>query len=180
MRRVWAGGAVAVLVALGAAWFWSSGAPAAVPGIAVAPPTLVEVAGLTVHVAGAVADPGLVEVPQGARVADAVAAAGGTLRTADVAALNLAAPVRDGEQIHVPEHIAAGEPGGRTDDGRVRINTADAAELEELPGVGPVLAGRIVAFREQAGPFATVEDLLDVPGIGEATLAGLRDVVVVP
>lgn len=144
-------------------------------------PEAVSDAGITVHVSGAVFGPGLVELLPGARVADAVAAAGGTLRTADLAALNLAAPVRDGEQIRVPELAIASNGGvAIVDDGLVRINDADATGLEALPGVGPVLAGRIVAVREESGPFATVEDLLDVPGIGEATLAGLRDVVAVP
>jgi competence protein ComEA len=140
---------------------------------------------ITVHVAGAVRRPGLVRVRHQARVADAVAAAGGAAPQADLSGLNLAAPLGDGDQVVVP---LRGDSGGGTagvggrpnDDGRVRINTATEQELEQIPGVGPVLAGRIAAHREQYGPFAVVEDLLDVPGIGEAKLAALRDAVVVP
>jgi competence protein ComEA len=127
--------------------------------------------------------PGLVQVPDGARIADVVAAAGGSTRDADLAAVNLAAPVRDGEQIVIP--AATGDPavervGALLSDGRVRLNSASSDELEHLPGVGPVLADRIAAYREEHGPFAVVEDLLDVPGIGEAKLATLRDSVALP
>ena len=143
---------------------------------------------------GAVANPGVVSVPSGARVADAVAAAGGVDRSADVTAINLAAPLADGDQVVVPQAPAgaegrtwpdrrrwalAGRSSGGTGD-KVALNQAGPAELETLPGVGPVIAQRIVAHREANGPFRAVEDLLDVPGIGEATLAGFRDLVVVP
>lgn len=135
---------------------------------------------ITVHVSGAVAEPGLVSVPREARVADAVAAAGGALASARLDHLNLAASVRDGEQIVVP--AAGNEQGaaGVVDDTRVRVNEASATGLEALPGVGPVLAARIAAYRDAHGPFATIEDLLDVPGIGEGKLAAIRDVAVVP
>lgn len=133
---------------------------------------------ITVHVSGAVAAPGLVEVAPTARVADVIAAAGGATADAAPGSINLAAAVRDGEQVVVP---AAGTGQvGPVDDGLVRVNSATAAELEEIPGVGPVLAGRIVAAREDRGGFATVEDLLDVAGIGEAKLASLRPYVVIP
>jgi competence protein ComEA len=127
----------------------------------------------------------LVELAIGARTADAIAAAGGVVPGADIGALNLAAPVRDGEQVRVPSTLptsAAGGGGGGDppDDGLVHVNTADAAGLQALPGVGPVLAARIVAHREQDGPYGTVEDLLDVAGIGEARLAALRDAVAIP
>ena len=134
---------------------------------------------MTVHVSGAVAEPGLVSLQSGSRVADAVVAAGGALPGADLGSLNLAAPLVDGQQLVVPYLVPTnGVP--VASDGRVRINTADAAALEGLPGVGPVLAQRIVAHRDAHGPFATVEDLLDVPGIGESKLAALRDSVIVP
>jgi competence protein ComEA len=117
-------------------------------------------------------------------VADAVAAAGGLLPGAATTGVNLAAPLSDGEQVVIPGP-EGGEPGsgvatGRGDDGKVHLNRATAGDLETLPGVGPVLAERIIEYREQHGPFTTVEDLLDVPGIGEAKLAALRDRVVVP
>lgn len=140
---------------------------------------------LTVHVAGWVAAPGLYELVAGARVADAVAAAGGLLPGADTSGVNLAAVLVDGEQVVIP---GPGPPGGTpvapgaggTEDGIVHLNRATVAELETLPGVGPVLAERIVEYRDQHGPFTAVEDLLDVPGIGEAKLAALRDRVAVP
>ncbi len=134
---------------------------------------------MTVHVGGWVATPGLVELVEGARVADAIAAAGGTLPGAGIAALNLAATLVDGEQVLVPgpegsdsTEAASGEGGGP-----IQLNRATAAELDELPGIGPVIAQRIVDYRETKGPFQTVEDLLDVPGIGEAKLASIRDLV---
>jgi competence protein ComEA len=136
---------------------------------------------ITVHVAGLVSRPGLVELPEGSRVADAVAAAGGLLPGARAEAINLAAALSDGQQIVVPEAdgdrpaTSAGTP-----DGKVHLNQATASELDSLPGVGPVIAERIVSYREENGPFETIEDLLDVPGIGEAKLADLRDHVQVP
>ncbi len=136
---------------------------------------------ITVHVAGEVALPGLVVVAGDARVADAVAAAGGSARGADLTAVNLAAPLQDGEQIVIPS-VRDGERelGAIDGDGRVRVNRASATELEALPGVGPVLAARIAAYRDEHGPFRTVEDLLDVAGIGEGKLATLRDAVALP
>lgn len=151
---------------------------------------------VVVHVSGAVASPGVVALPPAARVADAIAAAGGSADDAAVDALNLARVLVDGERIHVPttsEAAAAppgtldgtgpggtatpGPPAGRLPDGRVDLDTADAATLEELPGVGPVLAGRIVAFRDEIGRFEESAQLREVSGIGEATWAGLRDLV---
>lgn len=132
---------------------------------------------VTVHVSGAVTRPGLVTLEFESRVADAVLAAGGATADAELGALNLAAPVGDGTRLVVPSSVAAGHTSG---DGMVRINSAPASELETLAGVGPVLAGRIVAHREANGSFETVEDLLGVPGIGEAKLAAIRDSVMVP
>lgn len=152
------------------------------PPIPVRPAVVADEPGeITVHVSGAVTQPGLVTVPANARIADAVAAAGGALPAARLGSLNLAAPIRDGQLILVPALDGSPTPGlpegVRT---TVRVNTATADELEQLPGVGPVLAERIVAHREARGPFGVVEDLLDVPGIGEAKLASLRDHVLVP
>lgn len=148
---------------------------------------------VVVHVAGAVVRPGLVTLPGGGRVADAVQAAGGLRPDADPDRLNLAAPVRDGERVAVP---VVGQPlpaaavgpgdgvaGGSGADGApaapVDLNTADAAELEHLPGVGPATAAAIVAHREASGPFRSVDDLLDVRGIGDAKLEALRAAVTV-
>ncbi|MCP4303285.1 MAG: ComEA family DNA-binding protein [bacterium] len=135
---------------------------------------------ITVHVAGEVVAPGLVEVASGSRVADAVAAAGGSTRSADLTRVNLAAELRDGQQIVIPGPATATSGGAIEQDGSVRINTASVGELEQLPGVGPVLAERIAAYRDDHGPFAAVEDLLDVPGIGEGKLETLRDAVALP
>jgi competence protein ComEA len=136
---------------------------------------------ITVHVAGAVRSPGLVTLRAGDRVAHAVAAAGGALAVADLSVLNLAATVGDGDQVTVPvkgEQPTASASSGARDDGLVDVNHASVADLEFLPGVGPVLAQRIFDYRKEHGPFATVEDLLDVPGIGEGKLASLRDALV--
>lgn len=133
---------------------------------------------ITVHVSGWVIMPGLVELRQGARVAAAIEAAGGTRTGARTEMLNLAQIVVDGQRIDVPGPGQATTP--VADDGKVPINEADAASLEALPGVGPVLAARIVAHREEHGPFQTPEDLLDVPGIGESKLDSLRDMIRAP
>jgi competence protein ComEA len=176
-------GLVLAAVAVGA--FMGRGEPA-IP-TSTAPAAMVPVSTvsetLVVHVSGMVLSPGVVHVPAGAIVADVVAAAGGLITGASVDHINLAAPVSSGEHIVVPgaDDGAASPPGavGAGDTGGpVSLNNATAAELEALPGVGPVLAERIVAFRTQNGPFDVVEDLLEVSGIGEAKLAALRDVVV--
>lgn len=178
--RYWAGVAgLAALVLLAALWFGKS-APAAIP-LLVDSSAETPAGTITVHVAGEVLSPGLVEIPADGRVADAVAAAGGGTRGADLSGLNLAASLHDGEQVVVPGASATGVTAGAVaPDGRVSVNRASADELEELPGVGPVLASRIASFRDDNGPFVTVEDLLDVPGIGEGKLAGLRDFVAIP
>jgi len=137
---------------------------------------------LVVYVSGWVATPGVVEVAEGSIVADAVSAAGGALEGALLESINLAASVLDGDHIQIPgpDGLADAFGGGTPDDGRIALNRADAAELEALPGVGPVLAERIVAYREANGPYQTAEDLLEVSGIGEAKLASIRDLIVVP
>lgn len=140
--------------------------------------TVDEAAGVYVHVSGAVREPGLYRVPPGSRVLDAIAAAGGFADDADQAAVNLARPVSDGEQLHLPTPAEAEKAGGAAvDGGAVDVNRADASALETLPGIGPALAARIVAWREEHGPFGSVDDLLAVAGIGDKVLAGLRDLV---
>ena len=148
----------------------------------------------TVHVTGAVADPGLVVLPVGSRVGDAVVAAGGLVGGAQDERINLARPVVDGEHVHVPREgeelppagpaLEGVEPGGVTGgagsvDGRVDINRAGTAELETLPGIGPARAAQIVAHREQHGPFAAPGDLRAVSGIGEVIFQGLAELVTV-
>ncbi|MCR2811764.1 helix-hairpin-helix domain-containing protein [Microbacterium sp. zg.Y1090] len=148
------------------------------------PSVLGDASAVYVHVSGAVAAPGLYVLESGARVVDAVAAAGGFGADADRAAVNLARPVGDGEQLHVPvvgEAPAAGAAGpagpAGGGDGRVNLNTADLTALDTLPRIGPALAQRILDWREQNGRFTSIEDLLAVPGIGEKMLAALRDLV---
>lgn len=137
-----------------------------------------------VHVAGAVAHPGVWELPAEARVIDAVDAAGGLTGDADASRVNLAAPAADGSQIYIPAHGETPPPVTGADEattdgepGLVDLNTAGATELETLPGIGPATAAAIIDHRERNGVFAAVEDLLDVRGIGEAKLAQLRDLV---
>jgi competence protein ComEA len=156
---------------------------AATPSVGVAAESAAPV---VVSVVGSVARPGLVTLPEGARVADAVAAAGGLLPDADPASVNLAAVVSDGQQVAVGVPGAGVVGGGASDGsgaaggaGPVDLNAATAAELDALPGIGPVLAQRIVEHRERNGPFRSVEQLDDVPGIGPTTYAELAEMVTV-
>jgi competence protein ComEA len=174
-------------------------ASAAGPAGAAAPTTATTAGRVVVHAAGAVVSPGVYELDAGARVADAVAAAGGLAADADADRLNLAGPVADGARVYVPrtgEEVPAeigvevpngstdgaggggGAPGG-TAAGPVDLNRADVALLDTLPGVGPATAQAIVAHRDEHGPFTSVDQLIDVRGIGEAKLAQLRDLVTV-
>jgi competence protein ComEA len=154
----------------------ATGAPAtSSPGLV---PILVDVAGWVRH-------PGVYEFHDGDRVIDAIDAAGGARRGAALDALNLAAPLADGTQILVPRREASESAGSATSvDGgatpsKVNINSASAVELEALPGIGEVIAQEILDYRTANGPFASVDDLLDVSGIGEVTLENIRDLVTV-
>lgn len=143
------------------------------------------VAATVVHVAGQVARPGIVRLAPGGRVVDAIEAAGGPLAEADLAAVNLARPVVDGEQVFVPrpgEAVPAAASGGvggpgpaGVGEGPIDLNAADAAMLESLPGVGPVLAERIVSWRTEHGRFTSVDELGEVSGIGEKLLGQIRE-----
>ncbi|GLI29046.1 hypothetical protein ARHIZOSPH14_32880 [Agromyces rhizosphaerae] len=164
---------------------WSGGggtveAPADGPAPATESSVVLEEPVLLVHVAGAVRRPGLVQLAQGARVVDAIAAAGGLAEDAAADAVNLARPVADGEQLVVPVvgEAADAAPPGVSGDGRVRLSTADQATLETLPGIGPALAQRIIDWRAANGGFSDVEQLREVAGIGEVTLGRLRELVV--
>ncbi|MDY6794190.1 MAG: ComEA family DNA-binding protein [Actinomycetota bacterium] len=140
--------------------------------------TLEEPRELTVHVAGAVSQPGVYRLEEGDRVVDAVEEAGGPLPEADLDGLNLAQEVQDGQKVVIPQR---GEPDGEAtkdeSSDRVCLNGASQDELEELPGIGPKLAGRIIAYREKNGGFRNVEELKQVAGIGDKKLAELRDLV---
>ncbi|MFB8387406.1 helix-hairpin-helix domain-containing protein [Microbacterium sp. NPDC055910] len=136
---------------------------------------------LYAHVSGAVVAPGLYVLHPGARVVDAIAAAGGFVDGAARDAVNLARPLSDGEQVVVPKE--GDEPASAdiapVTDGRVNLNVADATTLETLPRVGPAIAQRIIEWREQHGRFTSVDDLLAVAGIGDKMLESLRDLVTV-
>lgn len=138
---------------------------------------------LTVHVAGGVRNPGLYELPSGSRVADAIEKAGGVAEAGITDDINLARVIEDGEKITValrgatPEQALEGpdERAGR----KINVNTADVTLLEELPGVGPELAERIVEYRRKNGPFADVEELDNVEGIGPGKLDSIRDLATI-
>jgi len=132
-----------------------------------------------VYVSGAVQYPDVYTLPPGSIVKDALLAAGGAVAEADLASINLARPVADGEQVHVPRtgeqnpvRLPSVEP---LPVGKVNINTADRAALEALPGIGPELAQRILDYRQAHGPFAQISDLLNVTGIGPGILDKIRD-----
>lgn len=137
---------------------------------------------VVVHVVGAVRVPGLYRLARGKRVADAVERAGGATGKADLALINLAAPVADGQQVVVParappDAAADGEAGGEAAAGPVHLNTATLDQLDELPGVGPVTAQKILDYREKHGAFSSVRELDAIPGIGPARLAQLSELV---
>lgn len=138
-------------------------------------------AAVYVHILGEVGTPGVYVLRDGDRVIDAIAAAGGFTASADQHAVNLVRFVSDGEQILVPAQGAAPAPGVPpvTAGGKVNLNTATVTELDTLPRVGPVMAERILAWREEHGRFTSVDDLLGVPGIGDRTFEALRDLVTV-
>lgn len=141
---------------------------------------------LVVHVVGAVRRPGLYRLRDGARIADAVRRAGGARRGADLAAVNLAAPLVDGVQILVPERVRSGGPPGAAGgtgsgmesvSGPVSLSSATIEELDALPGIGPITAEKIVDYRTEHGPFSSVDDLDAVPGIGPTRVEQLRELV---
>jgi competence protein ComEA len=139
---------------------------------------------LIVHVVGAVRRPGLYRLADGARIADALRRAGGATRRADLSLVNLAAPVSDGTQVVVPRRVpqatgGSAAPGSSAAPaaGPIHLNTATVEQLDELPGVGPVTAQKIVDYREQHGAFSSVDDLDAIPGIGPARLEQLRELV---
>ena len=141
---------------------------------------------LIVDVVGKVRRPGIVTLPKGSRVYEAIEAAGGLKGRVDTTSLNMARELTDGEQVLVglePADPAAAAPGGASGSAapgaKVNLNTATLEQLDTLPGVGPVTAQAILTWRESHGRFGSVDDLLDVKGIGDATLAELRELVVV-
>ncbi|GAA4372423.1 ComEA family DNA-binding protein [Paeniglutamicibacter cryotolerans] len=146
---------------------------------------------LVIHVAGAVRDPGIYKLPSGARAYEAIEAAGGLDKDADASSLNLAALVQDATRLYVPRKgeqpglqppgtgpgISQAPPGSGEPDAKINVNTADAAALQELPGIGPALAANIIDFRSANGPFSSVADLDAVSGIGPVMLKRLEPLV---
>ena len=207
-QRIVAGCCTAVLLG-GIAWFVLKPSPvpidAYVPRVTTVSATSTPMSPsiITVHVAGAVKSPGVYRLPSSARVVDAVASAGGALRIADLESINLAQTITDTEQIYIPIKkvsrprvttaprlrpqrtspttipIASDGSAGSQPTRFINLNTATASELDSLTGVGPSTAKAIIAYRTKKGSFSKVEDLLNVPGIGPAKLAALRDQVTV-
>jgi competence protein ComEA len=175
---------LAGLLVLGGPRLLHRGTPRAAPPLRVARPTPTVSRQLVVDVAGAVRRPGLHRLAAGARVASALAAAGGATARADVAAVNLAAPVADGEQIVVPVRVAGGgataAAGGGAANAPVDLNSANAEQLDALPGIGPSTAAKIVAYRQEHGAFHSLAELDAVSGIGPSKLAQLKGLVVPP
>lgn len=155
-----------------------SAGPTVMPGLG-SPAVSASPTQVVVHVAGRVRHPGLVKLPPGARVADAIAAAGGLRRGVALGATNLAAVVIDGQRIEVgstgrADMAEAGGPDAASPGGLVDLNSATAEQLDTLPGIGPVTAAKILAWRSAHQRFSSVEELTEVPGIGPKTLAELR------
>jgi competence protein ComEA len=137
---------------------------------------------LQVYVSGAVHQPDVYTLPPESIVKDALFAAGGATDDADLDRINLALPVADGQHIYVP-HLGEANPPvpsppvAPPSDGKININTADPATLETLPGIGPVIAQRIVDYRLANGPFTQIEEIMDVSGIGPATFERIKDLI---
>lgn len=129
---------------------------------------------IVVHVAGAVMQPGVYELNSDSRILDALQAAGGAQEDAALDSINLAAPLQDGTQVRIP---ILGEEDEGGDTRTLNINMATATELETLPGIGPTRAQEILRYREEQGPFRSVEDLLEISGIGDSTLNQIKDLV---
>jgi len=179
-RSAWAYMLLALALGLAAWRLWDAGGAPAQPA---APPRarFLGTRELLVYVAGEVRRPGVYRIAGDGRVIQALRLAGGPTRRADLSALNLAAPLQDGQRVLVPVRTPAGGPaatGSPARAGPVSLSAATAEQLEALDGVGPALAARIVAWRDAHGGFSSVDQLLEVPGIGDGRLAALRPQVV--
>lgn len=142
---------------------------------------------LAIHVTGAVAQPGVYHLPAGSRVEDAIRAAGGCLPEANPQSLNLATVLKDGARLTIPamsQNPPAGEQAAVSSSqapstGLININTASLSELETLPGIGPAIGGRIIAYREENGAFHSIDDIQNVSGIGPVIFSRLKDLITV-
>ncbi len=176
-----AAGVLLAVLALAGRMLAGAGAPSTQPVAPLVAEPAVAQELLVVHVAGAVRRPGLYELKEGSRVSDAVARAGGAVAKADTAAVNLAAPLADGIQVLIPRRVAGAAGAGGGGAGgvapRVSLSSATIADLDALPGIGPVTAQKIVDYRGQHGGFSSVDDLDAISGIGPARIEQLRDLV---
>lgn len=194
-RRALTGAAFALAGLLALVWLLRSPPPpveSTMPMVTSVPVAPVESSDrVVVYVSGEVVTPGVYELDAGARVTDAVLAAGGATSRADLGAVNMAEPLVEAAHISIPARGSqrrgtassrprpgVNPPAGTTTSGKVSLSRATAAELDALPGIGPATAAAIVAHRDRHGAFGSVEDLLAVKGIGPAKLEGLRDLVV--
>ena len=169
-----------LLLLAGAVIFVRRPTPQAIEIIEPSPSPIPTPAQLAVYVTGAVVDPGVYHLPEGSRIEEVLQAAGGATAEADLDRVNLARKVHDEEQIYVPQVGEESPPaplGSMSEGGPININTASAAQLETLPGIGPILAQRIVDHRGAQGPFTAVEDIMKVQGIGEALFNEIRDLI---
>lgn len=175
---------VAGVAFLAARWPAPGGVQILPPAPSPTPQPSPTMASARVYVSGAVVAPGVYTLPPESIAQDALNAAGGPAQDADLSLVNLAAPVSNGQQVHVPrvgEKVAQKTPSSAPPalTGPLNLNTATAADLEQLPGIGPALAARIIRYRQEHGPFRTVDALLLVSGIGPATLDRIRSLVTV-
>ncbi|MBN1537811.1 MAG: ComEA family DNA-binding protein [Anaerolineales bacterium] len=184
MKSFWTAAFGVVIGLLAAGLLWLVGRPPrGEPVLLMAPPSP---SPLVVQVSGAVAQPGLYRLPVGSRLADAIEAAGGALPDANTLSLNLARLLEDGQAVRVPTSMpppavsmftATPEATPTPYNPFININTATPAELESLPGIGPVLAQRIIAYREKHGAFAAIEDVQQVYGVNADTFAMIEDFI---
>ncbi|MGD2156038.1 MAG: helix-hairpin-helix domain-containing protein [Anaerolineales bacterium] len=173
---------------------WLASAPPRGEAITLLPPPTP--ASMKIHVSGAVTNPGVYSLSAGSRVQDAIRAAGGISTHGDAEALNLAASLVDGEKVHIPEKSQnldsspntnpseapenqPNQPQSSTTENLIDINTASQSELEELSGIGPVIAQRIIDYRETSGPFESIEDIQKVSGIGPVTFEKIKNQITV-
>jgi competence protein ComEA len=180
---LWIAAAVAVVLVGGRYLLRPSAAPAPSPAAPVRVQSSSASSVVLVHVAGAVRRPGVYRLRSGSRIDDAVTRAGGATSSADLSAVNLAAKAEDGRQVLVPERApkAAAAPSGPASSAApgapISLTSATAEQLDTLPGVGPATAEKILAYRDEHGGFGSIDDLANVPGIGDKRLATLKDLV---